>query len=56
MALKITVPIQYRTSEYIILFKPKLDNILTVKIYSFARKIIYSREKKLDSALYWRVF
>jgi hypothetical protein len=36
MALKITIPVQYRTLDHTILFIPRSNNILMVKIYQLA--------------------
>ncbi len=53
MALKVTVPIQCRTLEHVILFTPKLDNTLTVKIYKVTCKI-YPHEEPNEYGWYPR--
>ncbi len=41
-AKSVSISMQYRSPEYIILFTPKPDNTLTVKIYTIACKTVYN--------------
>ncbi len=41
-AKNVPISIQYRSPEYVVLFTPKPDNTLTVKIYTIACKTVYN--------------